>query len=70
MRLRAAVGVGDVRLLERRVLRNVLAAPGRQVVDDQHVVAPGEEGIRHVRAHEPGSSGYENARHRAREYAL
>ena len=63
------LGVGDVHLLERRLLRNVLPAPGREVVDNQHVVAPGQEGIRHVRPHESGSSGYENLRHRAREYA-
>jgi hypothetical protein len=62
-------GVCDVEQLERRVLGNVLPLSGRQVVDDQHVVAAGDECIRHVRSDEPGSSCYENACHCVREYA-
>jgi hypothetical protein len=63
------IRVGDIESLERCVLGNVLAPPGRKIVDDQHVVAPGEERICHVRPNEPGSSSHENARHVACEYA-
>ena len=56
-----AIGVGDVELCELRLLRDVVARPGREVVDDEHLVASLDEGVGHVRADEPGSAGHDDS---------
>src|SRR3954454_23765708 len=49
--------VGDVQLLEPGPLGHVPARAGREVVDDEDVVAALEEHLRYVRADEAGASG-------------
>ena len=49
--------VADVALDQRRLRVHVAAAEGGEVVDDQHVVPAGDEGVDEVRADEAGSSG-------------
>ena len=46
--------VGDVKLGSGR---HVLAAAGREIVEDVHLVAAGQQRIRHVRADEACPSG-------------
>ena len=55
------IGVRDVQLLESGAVRNVRLLPGRQVVDDDHLVASSEEGVGHVRADEARATGDDHA---------
>src|SRR4051812_47188032 len=55
--------VEDAALRERDPVANRVEAvdgPGRQVVDDRHVVAPGEQAVDQVMTDEAGPTGHEN----------
>ena len=56
--------VGDAALVERDIRRQVRAHAGRQVVDDDHVMAGIEEGIDRVTADVAGAARDQNAAHR------
>ena len=51
-----SASVRDVDLLQVRLLRDELSAPGREIVDDDSVYAISEKSIDDMRANEPGSA--------------
>jgi hypothetical protein len=59
----AGVGRRDVQLAEVGTAWNVLALAGREIVDDDDVIAGGQEAISHVRPDEAGAASDQDARH-------
>ena len=54
------LGGTDIDLIETRLGIEVLLAAGRQVIDDDHVVAGGQHGVDHVRTNKTSSTRYQN----------
>ncbi len=52
-------GVADVAVHEARAVGHDLAPPDREVVEDRHLPAGGEQGAGQVRPDEAGAAGHE-----------
>jgi hypothetical protein len=55
--------IGDVGMQEFYVLRQVLTATAREIIEHPHPVASLQQHIDKMRAHEPGTAGHEKASH-------